>query len=127
MPTHRRPPPPFTRIGTSHHNLALGDGNPEDYIPYATNATQVMIPNGTNITAHARYNLQLPHVSKQASEADILPTFKHSVGQLCDDNCTATFSKHRCTIFNKNNEPVITGIRNPETGLYEQEMKIHSK
>ena len=89
-----------------------------------------MIPNGTNITAHARYNLQLPHVSKQASDADILPTFKHSlisVGQLCDDNCTATFTKHRCTIYNQNNEPVITGIRNPDTGLYEQEMTIKTK
>ena len=133
MPSHRRPPPPFTRIidtGTSHHNLALGDGNPKDYIPYATNAPQVMIPNGTNIIAHARCNLQIPRVSKQASEADILLTFKDSlisVGQLCDDNCTTTFSKHRCTIYNKNNKPVITGIRNPETGLYEQEMKIHSK
>ena len=103
MPSHRRPPPPFTRIidtGTSHHNLALGDGNPKDYVPYVTNAPQVMIPNGTNITACAKYNLQLPHVSNQASETDILPTFKHSlisVGQLCDDGCTATFSKHGCT------------------------------
>ena len=130
MPTHCRSPPPFTRIidtGTSHHNLALGDSNPKHYTPYATNTPQVMIPNGTNITAHAKYNLQLPHVSKQASEADILPTFKHSlisVGQLCDDNCTATFSKHRCTIYNQHNELVITGIQNPDTGLYEQEMTI---
>ena len=56
MPQHCRPPPPFTRIidtGTSHHNLALGDGNPQQDIPYATNAPQVMIPNGTNITAQA--------------------------------------------------------------------------
>ena len=132
MPSHRRPPLPFTRIidrGTSHHNLALGDGNPKDYVPYGTNAPQVMIPNGTNITAYAKYNLQLPHVSEQASETDILLTFKHSlisVGQLCDDGCTATFSKHGCTIYNKNKKPVITGIRNPETGLYEQDMTIQN-
>ena len=72
----------------------LGDGNPQQYIPYATNAPQVMIPNGANITAHARYKLQLQNVSQQASEADILPSFKHSllsVGQLCDDDCTAFF------------------------------------
>ena len=76
MPPHCRLPPPFTRIidtGTSHHNLALGDGDPQHYIHYAANAPQVMIPNGANITAHARYNLQLPTVSQQASEADILP------------------------------------------------------
>ena len=128
MPSHSRPPPPFTRIidtGTSHHNLALGDGDPQNYIPYASNAPQVMIPNGDNITAQAKYNLRLPNVSQAASEADILPSFKHSlisVGQLCDDNCTATFSKHRCTIYNKHKKPVITGIRNPQTGLYEQQI-----
>ena len=65
----------------------------------------------------------MENVSQQASEADILPSFKHSllsVGQLCDDNCTAIFSKHKCTIYNKRNEPVVTGIRNHSTGLYEQ-------
>ena len=106
-PKQCRPPPPFTRIidtGTSHHNLALGDGNPKQYIPYAANAPQMMIPNGTNKTAHARYNLQLHNVLRQASEANILPSFKHSllsVGQLCNDDCTAIFSKHKCTIYNK--------------------------
>ena len=61
MPPHHRPPPLFTRIidtGTSHHNLALGDGDPQNYAPYTANAPRVMIPNGANITAHARYNLQ---------------------------------------------------------------------
>ena len=126
MPQHRRPPPPFTRIidtGTSHHNLALGDSDPQQYIWYTTNAPQVMIPNGANITTHAHYNLQLENVSSQTSEADILPTFKHSllsVGQLCDDDCTAIFSKDKCTIYNKRNEAVITGLRNHSTGLYEQ-------
>ena len=35
-------------------------------------------------------------------------------------NCTAIFSKHKCTIYNKRNKPVITGIRNHSMGLYEQ-------
>ena len=128
MPSKCRPPPPFTRIidtGTSHHNIALGDGNPQDYVPYTTNAPQVMIPNGTNITACAKYNLKLPNVSEQASATDVLPTFRHSlisVGQLCDDGCTATFSKHGCTVYNKNKKPVLTGSRNPTTGLYEQDI-----
>ena len=133
MPQHHRPPPPpppppFTRIidtGTSHHNLAFGDSDPQQYVSYTTNPhpPQVMIPNGANITAHAHYNLQLENVSQQASKADILPSFKHSllsVGQLCDDDCTAIFSKHKCTIYNKRNKPVITGIRNHSMGLYEQ-------
>ena len=82
-----------------------------------------MIPNGADITAHAHYNLQFETVSQKPSEADIQPSFKYSllsVGQLCDVDCTAIFSKHKCTIYNKQNKPVITGMRNHSTGLYEQ-------
>ena len=56
LPKQCRPPPPLTRIidtGTSYHNLAQGDGNPQQYIPYAADAPQVMIPNGANITVQA--------------------------------------------------------------------------
>ena len=133
MPSHCRPPPPFTRTidtGTSHHNLALGDRDPQNYTPYTANAPQVMIPNGANITGHAQYNLNLPNVSRQASEADILPSFKHSllsVGQLCDDDCTTIFSKHQCTIYNKQNKPVIMGFRNHTIGLCEQQVPTHNK
>ena len=77
MPAHRQTPPPFTRIidtGTSHHNLALGDSNPQNYVRYTANAQQVMIPNGDNTTAYARYNLQLPNVSHKASE----PTYSRA-------------------------------------------------
>ena len=91
---------------------------------------QQLNTNSSPFTAHAQYNLRLPNVSKQASEADILPSFKHSlisVGQLCDDDCTATFSKHWCMMYNKHNKPVITGIRNPQTSLYEQQIPVHHK
>ena len=132
MPPHCRSPPPFTRIidtGTSHHNLTLGDGDPRKYVSYTNNAPQVITPNGINITVHARYNLQLQNVSKQTSEDDILPSFKHSlisVGQLCDGDCTDIFSKHQCTIYNKHNQPVITGFCNHTTGLYEQIMPTYN-
>ena len=88
-----------------------------------------MIPNGANITAHTHYNLQLENVSSKASEADILPTFKHSllsVRQLCNDDCTAIFSKDKCTIYNHRNEPVITGLCNHSMGLYKQSIPRNS-
>ena len=125
-------PTPFTRIidtGTSHHNPCLRSGDPKQYVWYTTNAPQVMIPNGANITAHAQYNLQFENVSQKASEADILWSFKHSllsVGQLCNDDCTAIFSKNKCTIYNKWNEPVITDIHNHSMGLYEQSIPRHN-
>ena len=37
------------------------------------------------------------------------------------------FSKHQCTIYNKHNQPVITGIRNHTTRLYEQHIPTHNK
>ena len=88
-----------------------------------------MIPNGANISAHAHYNLQFKNVSHKASEADILPSFKHSlisVDQLCDDDCTAIFSKNKCTIYNRRNEPVITGICNHTMGIYQQSIPRHN-
>ena len=130
-PQQCQPTPPFTKIidtDTSHHNLALGDGNPQQCIPYAANAPHVMIPNGDNITAKARYNLHLPNVSQVASEADVLLSFKHSllsVG-LCNDDCTAIFSKHKCTIYSKHNKPVIIGIQNHTTGLYKQQIPANN-
>ena len=63
------------------------------------------------------------------SEADILLSFKHlllSVGQLCDDDCTAIFSKHQCTIYNKHNQPVVMGIGNHTTGLYKQHIPTYN-
>ena len=30
-------------------------------------------------------------------------------------------------IYNKHNKPVITGIRNPQTGLYEQQIPVHQE
>ena len=111
MPNQCRPPPPFTRIidtGTSHHNLTRGDGNPQQYVPYAANTPPLMKPNGANITAQARYNLHLRDVSRQASELDILPSFKHSllsVGRLCNDDCTAIFlNRNAQYITNKANQ-----------------------
>ena len=78
MPQQCRPPHPFTRIidtGTSHHNLTLGDGNPQQYIPYATNAPQVMIPNGANITAHAGYNLHFTKCLATSYRSQHTPKF----------------------------------------------------
>ena len=65
--------------------------------------------NGTNITVQARYNLKIPNASRQALEANILPSFEHSllsVGQLCNDDSTTIFSKHKCTMYNKQNKTV---------------------
>ena len=48
------------------------------------------------------------------------------MGQLCDDDCTAIFSKHQRTVYNKHNQPVITGIQNHTTGLYKQHIPTHN-
>ena len=49
-----------------------------------------------------------------------------SVGQLCNVDCTAIFSKQKYTIYNKHNKPVIIGIQNHTTGLYEQQIPANN-
>jgi hypothetical protein len=60
-------------------------------------------------------------LSKSAKRGHILPDLKTgsliSIGQLCDDDCTALFTKHHLKIF-KNGTAIITGRRNTSNGLW---------
>ena len=59
-------------------------------------------------------------LSPQAQQDHILPNLSTgsliSIGSLCDDNCTATFSKDLVTVT-KNGKPIVYGTRNKADGL----------
>ena len=81
MPKHCRPPPPFTRIidtGTSHHNLALGDGNPQQYIEYKTNPPAVMgtmsLPERITTSAYKMYRHK--HLKPTYYQASNTPSYR---------------------------------------------------
>ena len=60
-------------------------------------------------------------LSPQAQQGHILPNLSTgsliSIGSLCDDNCTATFSKNQITVT-KHGTPIIHGRRNKVDGLW---------
>ena len=66
--------------------------------------------------------LDLPHLPIAARQAHLFPNLNNhplvSIGQLCDNHCTAQFDKHQFRIFNQQNELVLCGPRDPTTGLW---------
>jgi len=62
-----------------------------------------------------------PALSKQAQQGHVLRQLSTgsiiSIGNLCDDDCTATFSKDLITVT-KNGTPIIHGTRNKVDGLW---------
>ena len=64
-------------------------------------------PNGLSARA------KKAHVLDGITNASLL-----SIGQLCNDNCVAILDKKKIEIF-KDNNPVVTGTRNPTDGLWD--------
>ena len=81
----------------------------------------VNLPDGNIIQSSHECSLDHPVLSQQANKAFIFPKLQLSnlisVDQLCDDNCTVTFSKTNA-IVSKNNETILTGQRNPTNGMW---------
>ena len=84
------------------------------------NGPKAVLPNNTTIAAAAQGDLPLhPFLTPKAL---IYPQLKSdsllSIGQLCDDGCTAVFDKENLNIY-KQNELVLKGNRNKQDGLWD--------
>ena len=88
----------------------------------ALNPSIVHVPTGDTIVSTEEGPLPIPHLSKQATMARIFPALKNSsllsIGQLCDEDCLALFSKYHL-IITKDNEIILKGVRNPTNGLWD--------
>ena len=82
---------------------------------------QVKLPNGDILRSSGATKIPLPTLSNKAQEAHIFPELTSanllSIGQLCDDNCIATFDKNNL-IITKNNKTIIQGKRNFSNGMW---------
>ena len=87
-----------------------------------TNGISVLLPNHDRIQATHKAKLKLPHLPPAAKEVHVFPSLASgslmSIGQLCDSGCTATFT-NTSAIVTHNGKPVITGLRNPTSKLWE--------
>ena len=80
----------------------------------------VKLPNGEIMTSAGTMQLPIPSTLESAQKAHIFPALTSanllSIGQLCDDKCTATFTKEQLKIT-KNNNIILEGKRNNRNGM----------
>jgi hypothetical protein len=87
-----------------------------------SNGPSVQVANGETIetTKHVIVPLA-PELSTQAKTGHIFDSLQSgsliSIGQLCDDDCVALFSKYDVKII-KDGQVIILGKRNPNNGLW---------
>jgi hypothetical protein len=86
----------------------------------------VNMPNGTAIQLSHSCDLLLADLPPQAQKAHILPGLVHnsliSVGQLCDNGCSVTFTQEQVTVL-KNGKCAIYGYRDPRSRLWRVDLK----
>jgi hypothetical protein len=82
-----------------------------------------LLPNNATVHASQAGLLPLhPSLSDKAATAHVLDGITNSslisLGQLCDDNCIAVFTKHNMHVY-KDKLCVLTGTRNQRDGLWD--------
>jgi hypothetical protein len=86
----------------------------------------VNMPNGTTIQSSHTCNLLLTNLPPQARQDHILPGLVHnsliSVGQLCNNECSATFTQDQVTV-SKKGKNVMYGSRDPKSRLWRVNLK----
>ena len=88
----------------------------------------VTLPNHDTIQAQAEGYLDIhPSLTSQATKAHVFDGLTNasllSVGQLCDDNCTAIFNKHSMRVV-KNGTTLLQGARNSVDGLWDVSLPL---
>jgi hypothetical protein len=81
---------------------------------------------GATIQSSHTCNLLLTDLPPHARQAHILPGLVHnsliSVGQLCDNGCSVTFTQDQVTV-SKNEKCVMYGSRDPKSRLWRVDLK----
>jgi len=90
--------------------------------PTATGPT-VRLPDNRQIKCTAIGNLPITTMSSRAKQSYIMPDLHSSsllsIGQLCDENYSAVFTKKHGKIFDQHNNIALTGQRNNQDGLWD--------
>ena len=76
-------------------------------------STTAILPSRDTITTNIEGIISIPSLSQQATNTKIFPKLNYSLislGQLCDDDCIITRTKHKL-IIKKNNHIVLQGNR----------------
>ena len=108
--------------GASGHYIAAKDSHKSGIknLRKTKNPKLVQLPNEDLIQSTHELNLDIPHVSPQSTYAIVFPGITSSsllsIGKLCDDDCTAIFTKKDMKLV-KNKNIILEGKRNESDGL----------
>jgi hypothetical protein len=90
----------------------------------------VNMPSGTSIQSSHTCNLLLTDLPHQSRQAHILPGLVHnsliSVGQLCKNECSVTFTHDQVTV-SRNGKEVMYGSQDPKARLWRVNLKQNMK
>ena len=120
-PSYRNPPSSLAIADTgSTGNFLHIDSPSVNKIP-TPKGISVRMPNETHITSTHTCELPLINLPREARQAHLFPELSSgsllSIGQLCDNGCTATFDKNVVKI-KLHDTTVLEGPRNHTTGLW---------
>ncbi len=119
--------PPTTEImantgATGHFIDGPTSKLPTKPITKSNPAIPVLLPNGQFMHSKSTTTLPIPTLSPTSTKAHVFHKLASgsllSVGKICDENCTAVFTKKKMTIHKTNNiqistcaPPILTGTR----------------
>ena len=87
-----------------------------------TTSKPIILPDKSTISASQIGLLPNSNLSEIGRRVKILPQLRSasliSVGKLCDDGCTVHFDNNKMQVH-KNDQIIMSGIRNHEDGLYD--------
>jgi hypothetical protein len=86
------------------------------------NPLRVRLPNGTTMDSTHIASLEIPELSATAAVAHVFPAILHnslfSLGNLCNEGYSVTFTIYNVTISNKIGKEILKGLRDLDTGFW---------
>lgn len=117
-PTTSPPVEAIADSGCTGHFLQTS--NPCNHKTRTSNGISVMLPNKQSMMSTYTCQLAIPSLPQEALQAHMFPNLAKpliSIGQLCDANCMACFTKRKL-IISRNNEVLLSTPRDPDSGLW---------
>jgi hypothetical protein len=109
------------------HYIKTADAGILHVLSSTTTGPSVRLPNNNTMQAQLSGHLPIENLPPTATKAHIFKKLQSasllSVGQLCDSDCTAVFTKTDLKIFDNNKQIIIRGERNFQDGLWDVKLK----
>ena len=106
--------------GATHHFFTKSSTSILSNIHLVADVIRVLLPNNAVIDSTHKANINIPTLPPTATETHLFPSLASdnllSIGQLCDNGCTAQFTKDTATISFRD-QPILRGTRNSHTIL----------